>query len=69
MNIGQSSDDFVNQQVNQNISDNQVGEAVNGVKPEFGPMASKILAPSVTGIHRTPAASQSAIPQNFDTHV
>lgn len=62
MNIGQNPDDFVNPQVNQNISDNPVGDAVNGAKPEFGPMASKILAPSLTGIHRAPNANASAIP-------
>lgn len=36
-------------------------------KPEFGPSASKMLAPMIQDIQRTAVAN--TVPQNFDTHV
>lgn len=38
-------------------------------KPEFGPSASKLLAPMIAGIQRTGNAGEAPSPQNFDTHV
>ena len=52
-----------NNQVNQGNS----GGAMN--KPEFGPSASKLLAPMIAGIQRTGASSETPTPQNFETHV
>lgn len=51
---------------------NQVNQGNSGgvvAKPEFGPSASKLLAPMIAGIQRTGAASEAPTPQNFDTHV
>ena len=38
-------------------------------KPEFGPSASKLLAPLISGIQRTANTTDAQTPQNFDTHV
>lgn len=42
-----------------------------GAKPEFGPLASKMLAPSIGGAVAHPAVQNAGanIPQNFNTHV
>ena len=61
----------VNQGSNNSGAEN-VGGANAGVKPEFGPMASKILAPSIGGAVTHPSAGANAgtmVPQNFNTHV
>ena len=74
------ADGFVmldNQDVNQVISDDaqEIGEGddaehvAESTKPKFGPLASKILAPSILGINKSAGQNQSMIPQNFDTHV
>ena len=68
MNEQVNDDGFVmipNQQVNQGNS----GAAGAMAKPEFGPSASKLLAPMIAGIQRTGNASEAPSPQNFDTHV
>ena len=54
-----------NQQVNQGNS----GAGAALAKPEFGPSASKLLAPMIAGIQRTGAANEAPSLQNFDTHV
>jgi hypothetical protein len=74
------ADGFVmldNQDVNQVISGDpqEIGEAdgadqvAESTKPQFGPLASKILAPSILGINKSAGQNQMIIPQNFDTHV
>ncbi len=50
------------------INSGEANNAVEEGKPEFGPNASKILAPMVQDISKNTALS-AAIPQNFDTHV
>ena len=52
--------------VNQGNSGNPAGALA---KPEFGPSASKLLAPLISGIQRTANTIDTHTPQNFDTHV
>lgn len=66
----------LNEQVNEDgyvMIPNQVNQGNSGpggvAKPEFGPSASKLLAPMIAGIQRTGAATEAPTPQNFDTHV
>ena len=69
MNEQVNDDGFVmipNQQVNQGNS-GAAGAMTKTV--EFGPSASKLLAPMIAGIQRTGNASEALSPQNFDTHV
>lgn len=66
----------LNEQVNEDgyvMIPNQINQGNSGpggvAKPEFGPSASKLLAPMIAGIQRTGAATEAPTPQNFDTHV
>ena len=76
-NAAQEQDGFImlnnpGQQVNQEGDDEaDGGNNVPGAKPEFGPLASKMLAPSIGGAVAHPAVQNAGanIPQNFNTHV
>ena len=69
--VDRSEDDgfvVINQALNQVISGAENEAGADAHKPEFGPNASKILAPMVQDISRS-TGQGPAIPQNFDTHV